>query len=260
MTTPPFPTAMFKTAKPVWIVTVSQNIKSNPIPATASWTAAPWAPIPAPQPACRVPPPSMTTANPALTKAPSPAAPAPILALMRNVQADTINPAASPATTGTEVLRPAHLLVPVIIAIPVPAPVTPADMEAHATENTPVVIVPAITHGPAAAAKLTADMAICGTDRPASVTRVTIHTAVREVMNRPAENHVTANMKNVLAQADTVGLTGHATFARTNNYPKAGHMTRLIALTVLLILNPDRPKNVIRHGISAALVCWINIK
>ena len=211
------------------------------------------------RPAFPVPQPNTATANPAPISALSPAAPAPTPAPTRNVQADTINPAASPATTGTEVLRPAHLLVPVIIAIPVPAPVTPADMEAHATENTPVVIVPAITHGPAAAAKLTADMAICGTDRPASVTRVTIHTAVREAMKHLSECHVMADMRNVLVQADTDGFTGLVTVARIN-CPMDGLIIHQIALTVHRITTLARWKNVIEHAINADLVCWISIK
>ncbi len=67
MTTPPFPKAMFRTERLVWIATVRPSIKSNPIPATDIWTAAPWAPKPEQRPACRGQRPCMTIVRPART-------------------------------------------------------------------------------------------------------------------------------------------------------------------------------------------------
>ena len=60
MITPPFPMVMFRTERLVWIATVRPSIKSNPIRATALWTAAPWAEKPGLKPACREQPPCMT--------------------------------------------------------------------------------------------------------------------------------------------------------------------------------------------------------
>ena len=111
------------------------------------WTAAPWGRTPAPKPVCQALLPDTATANPVLTKAPSPAAPAPILVLMRNVQADTINPAASPVMTGMPAHKPAPPSAQALINIPVPAPVTPAAPVQPAAESILPVVALLDTYG-----------------------------------------------------------------------------------------------------------------
>ena len=78
----------------------------------------------------------MTTASPVQTSALSPTAPAPILALMRNVQVGTINPAVNQVMIGTAPIKPVPPSAQALINTPVPEPVTPAVQVRPAVENT----------------------------------------------------------------------------------------------------------------------------
>ena len=91
--TPPFPKAMCKTAKPAPAVTDRNIIKSNPIPVTALWTAAPWAEKPGRRLAFQEQPRCMTTAKPARTWENTRPVRAARFASMRNVRGCGMPPA-----------------------------------------------------------------------------------------------------------------------------------------------------------------------
>ena len=115
---------------------------------TDLWTAAPWAVRPELKPASPAQPQNMTTANPAPTKAPSPAAPARLPALMSNVPVNITNRVANQDMSGTATIKPAPA-TQTSINIPVPVP-TKAQVAPAAAENTTNALVPATIHGPAA--------------------------------------------------------------------------------------------------------------
>ena len=86
MTTPPFPTVMFRTARLVWIATVRPSIKSNPIPVTDIWTAALWAAKPEQRLVFPGQPPCMITVRPVRTWENTPPVRVARFASMRNAR------------------------------------------------------------------------------------------------------------------------------------------------------------------------------
>ena len=83
----------------------------------------------------------------------TPAAPHPSPAAMKTAPVNIAKPAASPATTGTQALKPAQSNAQPTTNTPAPAPVTPAALVKPVTENTNPVIVPAVMNGKTAFAK-----------------------------------------------------------------------------------------------------------
>ena len=148
MIIPTFPRAMFRTARPAWIVTARPNIKSNPIPATDLWTVERQVQKTVQTPASPAPPQNTTTANPAPTKGRSLPVLAPIPAPLKNAPADTTNPAVNLRIPGILLVKPA--LAVLLTSTLVPAPAIPAVPEAFAMANMRLAGVRQVTTGAAA--------------------------------------------------------------------------------------------------------------
>ena len=187
-----FPTAMFRTARPVWIVTATKRLKSSPTPATDLWTAEAWDRKPAQTPVSPAPPPCMTTASPALTWEFMTAVPVHTPAPLRIVPTNITRRDANQDMSGMQTTKPApatHRFT----NMPVPAPTKKA-ADRPATAN--------INPAPVPTAKP-------GTAKNASAIQVT-NTPATAPTKAPAEPAATENTNLVTVAEHMIGTEAHA--------------------------------------------------
>ena len=187
-----FPTAMFRTARPVWIVTATKRLKSSPTPATDLWIAEAWDRKPAQTPVSPAPPPCMTTASPALTWEFMTAVPVHTPAPLRIVPTNITRRDANPDMSGMQTTKPAPATHQ-FTNMPVPAPTKKAaDRPATANINP----APVLTAKP-------------GTAKNASAIQVT-NTPATAQTKAPAEPAATENINLVTAAEHMIGTEAPA--------------------------------------------------